>query len=154
MMHQLPPVLMHQHGRELGGRADALVRRKGSIIAAMMHHGCTVRNHNSMGMKRPYLHELSIDHLHYGVIQHFPVWHAKGACFPALTHFPALARFPHLHLACIPVHYRLSSRRADSCPNTPLVCHVPCCTSVIRTAVLLHVITYYCACSPYPFCVQ
>jgi hypothetical protein len=27
-----------------------------------------VRNHNSVGMKRPYLHKLSIDHLHYGVI--------------------------------------------------------------------------------------
>jgi hypothetical protein len=26
-----------------------------------------VRNHNSVGMKRPYLHELSFDHLHYGV---------------------------------------------------------------------------------------
>jgi len=26
-----------------------------------------VRNHNSVGVKRPYLHELSIDHLHYGV---------------------------------------------------------------------------------------
>jgi hypothetical protein len=35
--------------------------------------GFTVRNHNSVGMERAYLHELSIDHLHYGVIQHFPV---------------------------------------------------------------------------------
>jgi hypothetical protein len=26
-----------------------------------------VRNHNSVGMKRPYLHELSFDHSHYGV---------------------------------------------------------------------------------------
>jgi hypothetical protein len=26
-----------------------------------------VRNHNSVGVKRPYLHELSIDHSHYGV---------------------------------------------------------------------------------------
>jgi hypothetical protein len=28
----------------------------------------SVRNHISVGVKRPYLHELSIDHLHYGVI--------------------------------------------------------------------------------------
>jgi len=27
----------------------------------------SVRNHNSVGMKRPYLHKLSIEHLHYGV---------------------------------------------------------------------------------------
>jgi hypothetical protein len=26
-----------------------------------------VRNHNSVGVKRPYLHELSFDHSHYGV---------------------------------------------------------------------------------------
>jgi len=26
-----------------------------------------VRNHNSVGMKRPYLHELSFEHSHYGV---------------------------------------------------------------------------------------
>jgi hypothetical protein len=26
-----------------------------------------VRNHNSVGMNRPYLHKLSFDHLHYGV---------------------------------------------------------------------------------------
>jgi hypothetical protein len=32
-----------------------------------------VRNHNSVGVKRPYLHELSFDHLHYGVAWHFPV---------------------------------------------------------------------------------
>jgi len=28
---------------------------------------CAVRNHNSVGAKRPYLHELSFDHSHYGV---------------------------------------------------------------------------------------
>jgi hypothetical protein len=28
---------------------------------------CAVRNHNSVGVKRPYLHELSFDHSHYGV---------------------------------------------------------------------------------------
>jgi hypothetical protein len=27
-----------------------------------------VRNHISVGMERAYLHKLSIDHLHYGVI--------------------------------------------------------------------------------------
>jgi hypothetical protein len=27
----------------------------------------SVRNHDSVGMKRPYLHKLSFDHLHYGV---------------------------------------------------------------------------------------
>jgi hypothetical protein len=42
-----------------------------------------VRNHNSVGMKRPYLHELSIDHLYYGVMWHCPAWHTKGARFPA-----------------------------------------------------------------------
>jgi hypothetical protein len=31
-----------------------------------------VRNHNSVGVKRPYLHELSIDHLHYGVALTLP----------------------------------------------------------------------------------
>jgi hypothetical protein len=35
--------------------------------------GDAVRNHNSVGVKRPYLHELSFDHLHYGVARHFPV---------------------------------------------------------------------------------
>jgi hypothetical protein len=40
---------------------------------APKHPHPTVRNHNSVGVKRPYLHELSFDHLHYGVAQHFPV---------------------------------------------------------------------------------
>jgi hypothetical protein len=30
-------------------------------------HKNAVRNHNSVGVERPYLHELSFDHLHYGV---------------------------------------------------------------------------------------
>jgi hypothetical protein len=29
--------------------------------------GPDVRNHNSVGVKRTYLHELSFDHSHYGV---------------------------------------------------------------------------------------
>jgi hypothetical protein len=33
----------------------------------IIHFHPGVRNHNSVGMKRPYLHELSFDHLHYGV---------------------------------------------------------------------------------------
>jgi hypothetical protein len=37
-------------------------------VKAFLDEHITVRNHNSVGMKRPYLHELSIDHLHYGVI--------------------------------------------------------------------------------------
>jgi len=54
----------------------------------------------------------------------------------------------------VPALYRLSTRRTDPCPSTPLVCHTTCCTSVTRTAALLHVITYYRACSPYPFRVR
>jgi hypothetical protein len=30
-------------------------------------NGDNVRNHISVGVERAYLHELSIDHLHYGV---------------------------------------------------------------------------------------
>jgi hypothetical protein len=36
------------------------IRRSTSLQSA-------VRNHNSVGVKRPYLHELSFDHSHYGV---------------------------------------------------------------------------------------
>jgi len=38
-----------------------------AVLARVMSDG-GIWNHISVGMKRPYLHELSIDHLHYGVI--------------------------------------------------------------------------------------
>jgi hypothetical protein len=42
--------------------------QESSFMDKPYHHFPDVRNHNSVGMKKPYLHELSIDHLHYGVI--------------------------------------------------------------------------------------
>jgi len=36
------------------------------FVRCMKDH-FVVRNHNSVGVKRPYLNELSFDHLHYGV---------------------------------------------------------------------------------------
>jgi hypothetical protein len=69
-----------------------------------------------------------------------------------LTPTPSRAyAFSHLRLARVPALYHLSSRRTNPCLSTPLVCHTTCCTSVTRTAVLLHVITYYRTCSPDPF---
>jgi hypothetical protein len=116
-----------------------------------------VRNHNSVGVKRPYLHELSIDHLHYGVVLTLPcIVHQRRtlSCAYMLSRAYTLSRTSCAYtFSRIPTLYCLSSRRTNPCLSTPLVHHIPCCTSVTRTAALLHVITYYCTCSPYPFCV-
>jgi hypothetical protein len=51
----------------VGDRArvvDGSLQGKLSTIISTNH---AVRNHNSVGVKRPYLHELSFDHSHYGV---------------------------------------------------------------------------------------
>jgi hypothetical protein len=40
----------------------------GQLFQDQIASDCDVRNHNSVGVKRPYSHELSIDHLHYGVM--------------------------------------------------------------------------------------
>jgi hypothetical protein len=90
----------------------------------------TVRNHISVGVERAYLHELSIDHLHYGVALTLPCIACQRRM---LSHAYAFSR---LRLACVPTLYHLSSRRTDPWPNTPLVHHIPCCTSVTRTTAL------------------
>jgi transposase InsO family protein len=47
--------------------------RWNQVVHSVFWVECVVRNHNSVGVKRPYLHELSFYHLHYGVARHFPV---------------------------------------------------------------------------------
>jgi hypothetical protein len=51
----------------MGEEARMQVQERKQMRMIVREEAHVVRNHNSVGVKRPYLHKLSFDHLHYGV---------------------------------------------------------------------------------------
>jgi hypothetical protein len=93
----------------------------------------TVRNHNSVGMKRPYLHELSIDHLHYGValtllcIAHQR--HMLSCTFPRLRLLtPALSARSHALLPIIQEDQSMSEHPFGTSYSMLHKCNKDCST--------------------------